>query len=379
LANKGFNLQTYFEVLNKNRKKILVISLLGLLASIVVAFFILDPIYLSNGVIKTTSKSSKLGGLLGSSGLPDLGDFGDLASGGGSSASELALYENILYSRRCIEETIIKFNLFEENEYKTMFDALKDFRENIMEITKDKVAGTIGVGIYDKDPKKAKEMADFLIFQLNKINIELNVLGAKNNREYMESRYNLVKGDLVKAEDSLIDYQNRYGIAPDIVVQASVKAGVELEGEIKSEEIKLELLRKILSPDQAEVRSQEEKIAELKKQLISLQTSTDENSSLRLKGSPKIVIDFLRMKRDVEIQTKIMTTILPMLEQAKIEERKETPTILILDAPQIPDKKTKPKRMTVVLFSVFICFFVTYFYFLVKDNIIPLYKNREES
>lgn len=336
----------------------------------------MDPIFYSNGVIKTASKSSGLGGLLAGSGLPDLGDFGDLASGAGGAASELALYENILTSRRCLEETIIKFNLMDENDYKTMFEAVKDFRQNILEITKDKVAGTVSVGIYDKNPQRAKEITDFLISQLNKINVELNVLNAKNNRLYLEERYNLAKKDLARVEDTLVMYQNKFGVAPELSVQASVKIELELETEIKSEEIKLDLLRKILSPDQAEIKTQEEKISSLKNQLTNLKTNTDDSSNLRLKGSPQIVIDFLRLKRDVEIQNKILTTILPMLEQAKIEEMKQTPTILILDTPQVPDKKTKPKRLLVVLFCLGIGFFVTYSFFLMKDEIIPLYKNR---
>ena len=83
MTNKGFNLYSYLQVFNENKKPILLITAVVLVASFIVAFFVLDPIYFSNGVLKTAAKSSKLGGLLSSSGLPDLGDFGDLASGGG--------------------------------------------------------------------------------------------------------------------------------------------------------------------------------------------------------------------------------------------------------------------------------------------------------
>ena len=127
-----------------------------------------------------------------------------------------------------------------------------------------------------------------------------------------------------------------------------MKSQIELEAEIQSEEVKLDLLRKIVSPDQPEISTQVEKINLLKRELLKLENSTDTQSSLTLKGKPQIIINFLRLKREVEIQTKILTTILPLFEQSKIEEKKETPTILILDSPQVPDKKSKPKRMTIV-------------------------------
>jgi uncharacterized protein involved in exopolysaccharide biosynthesis len=376
--NKGLSVADYLSVLKESKRFILTFTLVALIGSIIIAFWVIKPVFLSTAVIKTASKSSGLGGLLGGAGLPDLGDFGDLASGG-NSASELSLYENILTSRRCLDETITKFNLIEENEYKSKFDAYKDFRENILELTKDKVAGTLTIGIFDEDPARAKDIADFLVFQLNKINIELNVQSAKNNREYLENRLNLVKSDLKNAEDSLQIFQDRYGVSPDVTIQAAVKSQIELEAEIKSEELRLDLLKKIVSPDQPEIASQIEKINLLKKELSNIENSSDSESNLTLKGKPQIIINFLRVKREVEIQTKILTTILPLYEQAKIEEKKETPTVLILDAPQIPDKKSKPKRIVIILFGFFFGFILIYSYFLLKNLIIPKLKSNLNS
>ncbi|MBK9404421.1 MAG: hypothetical protein IPN57_07800 [Ignavibacteria bacterium] len=242
------------------------------------------------------------------------------------------MYETIIGSRRCLEETIVKFNFMEENKYKYMQDAVKDFRENVMEIKKDKVAGTLEIGIYDKNPQKAKEMSEFLIFQLNKINSELNIQNAKNNREFIEKRYDQARIDLKRTEDTLEYFQNIYGISPDYQVQASLKANIELESEIKSEEIKLELLSKIISSDQSEVKAQQEKINALKKQLFEINNSDYSESKLNLKGSPNIILNYFRLRRNVEIQNKILVTLIPMLEQSKIEENRETPTVLILDS-----------------------------------------------
>lgn len=372
IQKNSFTLLEYIKVFTDNKKPILLVSLITTIISVVIVFFIMDLIYLSTGVVKTSSETSGLSGLLSTTGLPDLGDFGGLAESGAS--QELALYESILFSRRCLEETIYKFNLMEEYDQEKMFFMLKVFREKIMEINTDKVAGTISIGIYDKDPVKAKEIADFLIFQLNKINVELKVQSARNNREYIEKRYEIVRKDLKQVEDSLINYQNSFGIAPDLQVQAAVRTEVELEAEIKSEEVKLDLLRKILSPDQAEIKTQEEKINALKKQLFDIQSSSDK-TSLNLKDKPEVVMNFLRLKREVEIQNNILAFIIPMLEQAKIEEKKETPTILIVDPPQIPDYKIKPKRLTLTLIYVVLFTFLAYMFFFFKTIIYPRLKN----
>ncbi len=365
---KEFTIIDYVNLFLVNRKKIIIVTLSAAILSALIAFFIIKPVFLSTGVVKTaTTKSSMLGGLLSSTGLSDLGDFGDLAPGSGSSASELALYENILYSRKCLEETIIKFNIMEEEDFKYMYDALKYFRENIMVINKDKIAGTLSVGVYDTDPVRSKEISDFLIYQLNKINIEMNDQNARNNRTFIEERYKLVQNDLKKAEDSLQMFQDKFGIAPDIQIQAATKGSLELEAEVKSEEVKLELLKKLLSPDQSEVRMQEDKIAAMRKQLEETVNSDFSENRLNLKGSPAIILSYYRLRRDVEIQNKILVTLIPLLEQSKIEENRETPTVLILDNPNVPDKKSKPKRLYIIIFSTLLVFIFSYLYYYLKD------------
>ncbi|MEO6694619.1 MAG: GNVR domain-containing protein [Ignavibacteria bacterium] len=366
VVNKSFTYYDFINIFLKNKKPILIFSLIvGTFIGLIV-FFVMDPIFLSTATIKTTSKQSGLSGLLGADMVPDLGDISSF--GGGSVVKELALYENILFSRKCVEAAIIRFNVMEESDIKYMFDAVKYFKENVMLINKDKVAGTMEVGAYDKDPVKAKEISEFLVFQLNKINTELNIQNAKNNKDFIQSRYNEAKIDLVNVEDSLREYQDNYGIAPDMQVLAAVKAEIEFESEIKSEEIKLEILEKILSPDQSEITIQKRKIEELQKQLFEIQQGGKENGLLTLKGKPEMVLNYLRLKREVEIQNKILTTIIPLLEQSKIEEKRETPSVLILDPPNVPDRKVKPKRLTLTLISLFISACLAFFYFIIKEK-----------
>lgn len=366
-TKKSFTLLDYYEVFKKNKKFILIITAGILIIVTFLYFVIIDPLFLSECTVKSTSKSSALSGMLSASGLASIGDLSDVA-GSGVGATELALYENILTSRRCIEDAINKFGLFEENNEKYMQDAVKNFKEKYLEITKDKLAGTLTIGVYNKNPQKAKEIVEFFVKQLNEINIDLNVQNAKNNREFVESRYKQIKADLTRAEDSLKQYQDKFGVAPDVSVKASVQSDILLEGDIKSEEIKLELYKKMLAPDQYEVKLQEDKIKAMKNKLDELRNSDKNGDYLKLKDSPEIVINFLRLQRDVEIQSKILAFILPILEQAKIDEKKEMPVVLILDKPYLPEKKAKPKRLLMILIFTLAGFGLTYSAFFLKDK-----------
>ena len=336
--------------------------------SIVVYFFVLDLIYESNATIRSSNQASGLLGAL-DIGIPDIGGLDDLGLGGtGKSGKELAAYEEILSSRRCIEVVVNKFNLVERDEHRFYEDAIKNFREEKLQISIDKPAGILKVGVLDKNPVFAKEMVETLLAELDRINIELNVTNARTNREFIERRYLLSKTDLAKTEDSLKAYQQVYGISPDLQVKASAQSVFTLEAELKAEEVKLDVTKKILSSDQPEVKMQEEKVKALRNKISEISTSTDLNDLIRLGNSPQIVLQYIRLQRDVEIQYKILAFLLPLYEQAKIEENRNTPTILILDKPYIAERKAKPKRLTMVVILTFVGFFLAFAFYILKHK-----------
>lgn len=368
--DKNLNTLTIFDIIVlflKNKNRIFVLTGISCILAIILYFFVFDLIFMSTASVKSSPKSN---GLLSGIdvGLGDIGGIDDIGLGGGKTAKELAGYVEILTSRRCLEPLILKYRLMERDEIELMDDAIKDFRENKLKLNQDNVSGVMNISVLDKDKFLAKEMVNYLLEQLNKINIEMNVLNAKNNREFIEKRYYQAKEDLARTEDSLKAFQNIYGIAPDLQIKASAQSVFTLEGELKAEEVKLDVIKKLLSANEPEVKIQEAKVNSLREKIGDIQTSTNLNDLLRLGNSPQIALSFLRLSRDVEIQTKILTFVLPIYEQAKIEEKRETPTVLILDQPVIADKKTKPKRFTMVVVFTFIGLFLSWGYYILKEK-----------
>ena len=114
--SKGFTLIDLYLIYIRNRKPILLTTLIVCIISIIMYYFVIDKIYLSTATIKSTSKSTSLLSTL--EGIPDIGGLDDIGlGGGGKSAKELAAYEEILTSRRCLEEVINKFDLMNREEY----------------------------------------------------------------------------------------------------------------------------------------------------------------------------------------------------------------------------------------------------------------------
>ena len=64
---------------------------------------------------------------------------------------------------------------------------------------------------------------------------------------------------------------------------------------------------------------------------------------------PEAGLEAVRLYRDVAIQQKIVEFLVPMYEQARIDEQKDVPVILVLDKAVPPEKKARPKRFIIVV------------------------------
>ena len=62
---------------------------------------------------------------------------------------------------------------------------------------------------------------------------------------------------------------------------------------------------------------------------------------------PGVALDYLRLTREVEIQSKLKAFMLPSYEQAKLDETRLSLSYIMLDKAIPPLKKSRPKRSVV--------------------------------
>ena len=82
------------------------------------------------------------------------------------------------------------------------------------------------------------------------------------------------------------------------------------------------------------------------------QTHPDQRKSrliIPFKDAPELEIRYLRLRRELEVQTAVYELLSQQVEAARIEEARNTPTIQVLDYAVPATKKTKPRRMLIVL------------------------------
>jgi uncharacterized protein involved in exopolysaccharide biosynthesis len=329
----------------------------GVTVGAVVVALLMPKWYKATASVFPAEKADLFGGLEGvSSIMKSFSPARALTSLTGS--SETDRYIAILKSGTVISAVIEKFDLVKVYEITSypMEKTAKELMSNV-DISVE-TEGNLTVTVYDKDPQRAADMANYFIEMLNKTNTELQVQNARGNRGFIEERYKKNLVDLRGAEDSLKVFQQRYGvIALPEQTEASIKAGAEIAGRLASMEIQEAILKRTQAEDNPQVLAARIEIEELRKKMGDLNVgrgmSQDElKVFVPFRKMPELGAEYIRRYRSVEIQYKILQFVAPLFEQAKVEERRQTPSVLVLDRAGPAERKAKPRVMLYALIAL---------------------------
>jgi tyrosine-protein kinase Etk/Wzc len=370
-------------------KFFIIFNFLGICVLAALLSLIIPKTYRAYTVILPSSSAGDMLGL--SSMLGDLpAAIGNLGIGGIS--GETSTYLAILHSRTVKDSVIKKHNLMQRYKTETMVEARKQLESMIGINLNDE--GSITLSIATKTeyfsygpedmPTKilARDMTLYYLQQFERVNERLRSERARTNRQFIEQRYYKNLQDLATAEEALNAFQNKYGaIALPEQTEAAIKAMAQLKGMLTIKQVEADVLENYVDrthPDLIKLRNE---IRELQKKyneyITSSDTSVHKNDIfLPLDDIPDLGLKYARLLRDVKIQQQIQEFVLPLYEQAKIEEVKETPAVQVLDPPVIPERKESPKRMYMVLiagmlsliFSALLVYFVMNLEYLKKHN-----------
>lgn len=271
--------------------------------------------------------------------------------------NELDRYMAILKSGTMTDDVIKKFKLREEYEMEDSYyeKVIKAFIGNVdMEVEDE---GNLVVSVYDQDPQKAADIANYMITKLNDMNTTLSVTNAKANREFIERRYieNVTYIDTL--ENKMKNFQEKYGvIAVPEQLEATVKAMSDIYAQLAQKEVELNVMKRTYGEDSPLTIKAEIGVEELNKKINSLNAGeelSDDGVNLLIpfKKAPGLGYKYFKIYRDLEIQYTILEFVQPMYEQAKVEEVRNTPSVLVFDYAGPAERKAKPKGSLYLLIA----------------------------
>ena len=356
----------YLRLLWEQRQLIARVILGGLLASMLIAFLI--PTRYESTARLMPPDSSQSGGLaMAAAALSgSAGGLGSIAGEMLGMKSTSDIFVGILSSRTVQDKLIQQFDLKKLYGDRRMEDARKDLAEHTG-ISVDRKSQIITITVVDHDPKRAAAIGQAYVEELNRLVAELSTSSARRERIFLEARLQAVNKDLESAEKEFSQFASKNS-AIDIKEQgkAMVEAAAILQGQLIAAESELEGLKQVYTDNNVRVRSIKARVTELKHQLEKLGGKGEDASAPSglqqaslypsIRRLPLLGVTYADLYRRTKVQEAVFETLTKEYEMAKVQEAKEIPTVKVLDFPHIPDKKSFPPRLGIMLLGTAFAF-----------------------
>ncbi len=271
-----------------------------------------------------------------------------------------ALYMEIIGSRTVQDALIDKFDLRRVYHTRYYETARKKLRKKT-DVLEDRKSGVISLTVTDSDPHRAAAMAQAYLDEMNRLSAELNTSAAHRERVFIEDRLKTVKQDLDTAARNLSEFSSRNSTI-DLKEQgkAMVEAAATLQGQLIAAQSELKSIEQIYTPNNVRVRGLQARIAELQSQLQKLggeapTKQSEDNDSVApalypsIRQLPLLARQYAEYYRQAKMQETIYEMLTQQYEMAKIQEAKEIPMIKVLDQPEVPERKSFPPRLLIIL------------------------------
>ncbi len=336
--------------IGEGKRLVATVTLLALVAATAIAFS-LPKVYTARTALLPPGAQQQGAGAAAMAALGSLGGLAGLA--GISSKTPDELYISLLKSDSIVRMLDDRFDLQERYDVKN-FEALRRTMPKYVKVSAEKKSGIINLDVDDEDPQFAADLANGHVEALTQVLDRLAVSEAQQRRVFFAKQLHETKENLIKAEQSLRQVQEKSGlIVLDRQAEALIGGAAQIRALIAEREVQLKvLLTSATAQNPAVIRLQSE-LRALRNELARMESAEREGSGspldLPVGGIPAAAIDYIRAAREVKIQEAILETMIRQFEAAKLDEAKEGAAVQQIDRALPPDYKSKPSRALIML------------------------------
>ena len=358
-------------VLWEHRRALARAAVWGTLLSVLIVFAIPKQYESTARIMPPESSSSGAAVLaaLAGRGSTEFGGLGGLAASLLGVRTTGPLFVDLLRSGSVSGELVQRFQLQQVYHKRYRVDAAEKLAHRTS-IVEDKKSGVISITVQDSDPRRARDMVQCYLDQLNLLVNRTNTSSARQERIFIEQRLAGAERDLERAQKELSDFSSTHStIDMKEQTRATVDAAAKLQAQLVVEQSELDSLKQIYGDANVRVRAARARIAELDAQLkrisgtaAPLQDADESTGPAHhvvldrigaeypaLRQLPRLAVPYADLYRAVKVQEAVYELLTQQYEVARIQEAKDLPVIRVIDAPGLPEKKSFPPRAVFVL------------------------------
>ncbi len=250
------------------------------------------------------------------------------------------MYVAFIKTRTIADRMVDRFKLMEVNKTTSRTDARIEL-ENVTRVQSGK-DGLITIEVDDKEPLRAAELANAYVQELFRLISQLAITEAQQRRVFFEKQLQQAQENLKKAEAALSEVG-----AGESVIKSSpsfLVAGIaHLRAQITAQEIKLSTMRGYLSESSPDFQQTQRELAALRTQLARADRDEPVKNPQRA--------DYLNRYRDFKYHETLFDLMAKQYELARLDEAREGAVIQVVDPATPPERKSKPRRAQIAVYT----------------------------
>lgn len=229
--------------------------------------------------------------------------------------------------------------------------AVSDFLDNYSAAERGKQTGIIGLSYQGNDTLQITNILNVILQTYKQQNIERSSAEKEQTLKFLDKQLPELKKDLDQAERQFNVFRQRYN-----TVDVSKESELYLTQSITLETQKAELQQK-----QAELSAkytpEHPAMQEINAQLGAINSKIGELNGT-LKRLPDLQRQYLQLYRDVEVKQQLYTGLLNTYQTLNVAKAGEIGNVRIVDTAIEPVKPIKPKKLIILVLSIFVGGFI---------------------
>ncbi|GGA79873.1 polysaccharide chain length determinant protein [Edaphobacter acidisoli] len=342
-------------VISQRRWLIFKVTACAILAGIVISL-LLPVHYTAVTSILPPQQNSSIGASLMSQLGNSLGSLGSLAGGSLGLKNPNDLQVALLKSRTVEDAMVDRFHLIDLYHVKRKSDARKRFEDEVS-IDDGSKDGLIRISVTDHSAQRAADMANGYIDEFKKFTATLAVTEASQRRLFFEQQLQQAKDNLANAEEDLKITEQKTGLLQlDAQARSAISLAADLRAQVAAKQVEINAMRSFATADNPQLQIAEQQLAGLEAQEEKLASSSSNpaNSFLSKGNLQESGVEYVQKLRNVRYYETIFELMARQYEVAKVDEAREGSTIQVVDHAVVPDRRSFPMRILIVL--GFACF-----------------------
>ena len=316
---------------------------------------LITPIFTATTLILPPQQQQGAAAMLAS----QLGAFAGVAGAAGMNIrSPTDTYVALIKSRTVADQLLDRFDLLTVYQRKLRQDARKHL-ESVTKISAGK-DGLIAIEVEDADPKRAADIANAYVQELQKLTGSLAITEAQQRRAFFEKQLQQAQENLKKAELAL----GQTGAGESLIrsaPQAMVEGIARLKALVTTQEVRLATMRGYLTEENPQLQLAQRELASLRSQLS--QAERDQPS----KNAPGD--EYLNRYRDFKYQETLFELMAKQYEMARLDEAREGAVAQVVDPAVVPEWKSKPKRAQIAALTAIASGFALLLFVFVRESL----------